>query len=116
MAILLSLSRSMLTTSSLQETMICLLTNSSNKFFIKDLGKLKYFLGIEVHCSKNGIFISQRKYILYIFMDTGLIGGRVSHFPMEQHLRLSPGDGTLLPDPLLIIDWWDVLYTLLSHD
>jgi hypothetical protein len=69
------------------------------KFFIKDLGKLKYVLGIEVARSKRGIFLSQKKYILDILKDIGLIGGRVSDFPMEQHLRLSPDDGTLLPNP-----------------
>jgi len=57
-----------------------------NKFFIKDLGKLKYFFGIEVARSKNGIFLSQRKYISDILKDTSLIGGRVSDFSMEQHL------------------------------
>jgi len=31
---------------------------------MKDLGKLKYLLGIKVAYSKKWIFISQRKYIL----------------------------------------------------
>ena len=31
---------------------------------IKDLGKLKYFLGIEVASSKLGIFISQQIYVI----------------------------------------------------
>ena len=34
------------------------------EFEIKELGKLKYFLGIEVAQSKEDIFISQQKYVL----------------------------------------------------
>lgn len=33
-------------------------------FEIKDLGQLRYFLGIEIARSKRGIVVSQRKYIL----------------------------------------------------
>lgn len=32
------------------------------EFEIKDLGKLKYFLGIEVAYSKNNTFVSQQKW------------------------------------------------------
>ncbi|CAL2237530.1 unnamed protein product [Prunus armeniaca] len=39
----------------------------------KDLGGLKYFLGIEVARSQQGIFLSQRKYVLYLLTDTGML-------------------------------------------
>ena len=35
--------------------------NLAHEFNIKDLSRLKYFLGIEVAYSKEGIFFSQRK-------------------------------------------------------
>lgn len=42
-----------------------------NKFRIKDLGPLKYFLGLEVARSSSGIFLSQWKFTLEILNDSG---------------------------------------------
>ncbi|KAK2980771.1 hypothetical protein RJ640_002980 [Escallonia rubra] len=68
------------------------------RFRIKDLGDLKYFLGIEFSRSKKGIFMSQRKYALDILQDSSLLGVRPDKFPMEQTLKLTPTDGILLSD------------------
>jgi hypothetical protein len=35
--------------------------NLSEQFEVKDLGQLKYFLGIKIARSPKGIFLSQRK-------------------------------------------------------
>ncbi|RVW77586.1 Retrovirus-related Pol polyprotein from transposon RE1 [Vitis vinifera] len=67
-------------------------------FRIKDLGDLKYFLGIEVSRSKKGISISQRKYTLEILKDGGFLGAKPVNFPMEQNTKLSDS-GELLKDP-----------------
>ena len=40
------------------------------QFHIKDLGMLKYFLGVEVMRSKREIFLSQRKYVLDLLSET----------------------------------------------
>ncbi|KAA0035929.1 Cysteine-rich RLK (RECEPTOR-like protein kinase) 8 [Cucumis melo var. makuwa] len=42
-----------------------------DEFEIKDLGNLKYFLGMEVARSKEGISVSQRKYTLDLLTETG---------------------------------------------
>jgi Reverse transcriptase (RNA-dependent DNA polymerase)/Integrase core domain len=70
-----------------------------SQFRIKDLGKLKYFLGIEVARSRKGIFLSQRKYALEILNETGLLGAKPTDFPMEQNLKLNSEDGRVLADP-----------------
>lgn len=43
-------------------------------FEIKDLGTLKYFLGMEFARSKEGIFVNQCKYVLDLLNETGLLG------------------------------------------
>ena len=42
-------------------------------FQTKDLGKLKYFLGIEITQSKSGVVMNQRKYALEILEETGIL-------------------------------------------
>ncbi|GJZ58327.1 ribonuclease H-like domain-containing protein [Tanacetum coccineum] len=42
------------------------------KFMIKDLGKLKYFLGIEVVDTDKGICLNQKKYVLDLLSEYGL--------------------------------------------
>jgi len=57
-------------------------------FQTKDLGCLKYFLGIEVAQSNEGITISQRKYALDILNKTGMSGCRPINSPMDPNQKL----------------------------
>ena len=45
----------------------------SAQFEMKNLGGLKYFLGIEVSRSKQGIFLSQRKDVLDLLSEVGML-------------------------------------------
>ncbi|OIT08636.1 putative helicase chr10 [Nicotiana attenuata] len=65
----------------------------AQEFEIKDLGKLQYFLGIEVARSKRGIFISQRKYVLDLLKETGMIGCKPTESPIECNHKLQTGVG-----------------------
>ena len=60
----------------------------SREFEMKDLGPLKYFLGIEVSRSNMGIFLSQRKYTLDLLQETGMSGCQPIDTPIEEGLKL----------------------------
>lgn len=62
--------------------------NLACKFQIKDLGTLKYFLGMVFARLNKGIFVNQRKYVLDLRKDTGLLSYRVAETPIEPNLRL----------------------------
>ena len=68
------------------------------QFHTKDIGVLKYFLGVEVMKSKHGIFLSQRKYVLDLLYETGKLTAKSCHFPMAQSLHLTR-EGELFEDP-----------------
>ena len=53
-----------------------------NHFQTKDLGKLKYFLGIKVAQFNSEVVISQRKYTLDILADTGVL----DYKPINTHM------------------------------
>ncbi|KAL3346767.1 hypothetical protein AABB24_025289 [Solanum stoloniferum] len=56
---------------------------------MKDLGELKFFLGIECARSSKGIHMSQRKYALELIAECGLGGAKPAGTPLEQNKKLT---------------------------
>ncbi|CAL2255816.1 unnamed protein product [Prunus armeniaca] len=71
----------------------------NSQFQIKDLGPLKYFLGVEVARSKAGITICQLKYTLDILEEAGLLGAKPTKVPMEADLVLTLAGSSSLHEP-----------------
>ncbi|XP_048613235.1 uncharacterized protein LOC106398795 [Brassica napus] len=57
-------------------------------FDIKDLGELKYFQGIEICRSKEGLFLSQRKYALDLLNEAWKLGAKVAKTPLEEGYKV----------------------------
>ena len=58
-------------------------------FELKDLGGLKYFLGLKIARSNKGIILCQRKFASEMLKDAGMSACKPSKVPMEQNLKLS---------------------------
>ena len=71
----------------------------NQKFKLKDLGELKYFLSLEVARTDKGISLCQRKYTLEMLKDARLLGCKPVKVPMDQNLKLSKHEGSLLDEP-----------------
>ncbi|GKB57538.1 ribonuclease H-like domain-containing protein, partial [Tanacetum coccineum] len=60
-----------------------------SKFMIKDLGKLKYFLGIEVVDTDKGICLNQNKYVLDLLSKYGMLACKPAKTPLMSKLVIS---------------------------
>ena len=71
----------------------------SDFFKMKDLGKAKYFLGIDIARGPQGMFLTQRKYALDIVAEAGLLGCKPTSTPMEQNHKLLSDKGAFYKNP-----------------
>ena len=68
------------------------------KFKVKDLGSLRYFLGMEVARNKNGISVSQRKYIFEFLKEIEMLGCKVVNTPIDPLKKIGESEKSIPVD------------------
>lgn len=63
---------------------------------MKDMGILRYFLGIQVDHCNQGLFLSQKKYVQDLLTEYGMDNSKPVKLPMDNHTKLSSHTGTPL--------------------
>nr|DAD45035.1 TPA_asm: hypothetical protein HUJ06_003265 [Nelumbo nucifera] len=77
----------------------CLIDLLAQRFLMKDLGALSYFLGIEVLTTSSGMVLTQRRYITDLLARTNMSGAKPVATPLATDGTLSLYSGTTLTDP-----------------
>lgn len=75
------------------------ITRLSNRFSIKDMGDLNYFLGIETIRTAQGIHLMQRKYVTDLLAKANMLNAKPVDTPLPSQPKLTLHSGSLLPDP-----------------
>ena len=68
---------------------------------MKDLGKLSYFLGLEITYSTDGLYITQAKYASELLSRVGLTNSKTVDTPVKLNAHLTHLRGKPLSNPSL---------------
>lgn len=71
------------------------------RFKLKHLGKVAYFLGVEVKSNEFGFVLSQRKCLNELLKKTGMDQCQPCDSPMVVNTKLSKYSGDTFDDPLM---------------
>ena len=73
----------------------------SQQFEMKDLGHLKYFLGLEITYSTDRLYLTQVKYASELLSQAGLTDSKIIDTPVELNAHLTPSGEKPLANPSL---------------
>uniref|UniRef100_A0A2N9E1A3 Reverse transcriptase Ty1/copia-type domain-containing protein n=1 Tax=Fagus sylvatica TaxID=28930 RepID=A0A2N9E1A3_FAGSY len=76
-----------------------IISQLSTTFELKDLGLLRYFLGLQIDYTKSGFFVHQRKYLTDLLTKFHMIDSKAAPTPIVLTLAFTPSDDDVLPDP-----------------
>ena len=70
-------------------------------FDLKDLGRLHYFLGLQIDYTHSGLFVHQTKYTLDLLNKFSMSGCKPCKTPYSPNAHLLANDSPLLQDPTI---------------
>uniref|UniRef100_A0A2N9G9X8 Integrase catalytic domain-containing protein n=1 Tax=Fagus sylvatica TaxID=28930 RepID=A0A2N9G9X8_FAGSY len=76
-----------------------LITNLGSVFELKDLGPLKYFLGLQIDYQPSGFFVHQSKYAMDVLSRQNMSTCKPCSSPFVSSSKLSSDSADFLPDP-----------------
>jgi hypothetical protein len=84
----------------------------STEFEMKDLGRMNYFLGLEVWQKLGEIFLSQRKYVVDVLHIFGMMECKSMSTPMISNLNKFQ-DQVTATDPKYPTLYWQIIGSLM---
>jgi hypothetical protein len=79
----------------------------SKEFEMSMIGELSFFLGLQIKQLKDGIFISQSKYLKYMLKKFGLENAKPIKTPMATNGHLDLDEGcTMVDQKLFSLNNW----------
>lgn len=89
----------MLITGSSAKIVQTCISSLASRFSIKDMGELRYFLGIEATHTKSGLHLMQKRYIIDLLEKTNMQDAKPVSTPMSPTPKLSLNSGERLSNP-----------------